>query len=80
MAAGGDAEVRRMVLREVSKRHVDTSLMDVMVMHGVVYMRGTVRGIRGHSFDLKAEMELIRRILRQKQGVRDVVLDVICRM
>jgi hypothetical protein len=72
-------EQRKMVLREISKRHIDTTLMDVHVMHGVVYLRGTVRKIRGHDFDLKAEMELIRRILRQKPEIRDVVLEVIFR-
>ncbi len=74
-----DVETRRMVLREISKRHIDSSRMDVQVFHGVVYLRGTVSGMRGHDIDIKAEMELIRRILRQRPGIRDVVLDVIYR-
>lgn len=74
-----DVETRRMVLREINKRHLDTSLMDVHVMHGVVYIRGTVRGIRGHNVDVKQELEIIRRILRQKPGIRDVVIDAIVR-
>ncbi len=74
-----DVETRRMVLREISKRHVDSSRLDVQVFHGVVYLRGTVSGMRGHDIDIKAEMEVIRRILRQRPGVRDVVLDVIYR-
>ncbi|MDW8106766.1 MAG: BON domain-containing protein [Armatimonadota bacterium] len=74
-----DAELRRMVLRDISKRHVDTSRLDVQVYHGVVYIRGTVSALRGHDIDIKAEMELIRRILRQRPGVRDVVIDVIYR-
>ncbi len=74
-----DVETRRMVLREISKRHIDSSRLDVQVFHGVVYLRGTVSGMRGHDVDIKAEMELIRRILRQRPGVRDVVLDVIYR-
>ncbi|MCS6919878.1 MAG: BON domain-containing protein [Fimbriimonadales bacterium] len=74
-----DVETRRMVLREISKRHVDSSRLDVQVFHGVVYLRGTVSGMRGHNVDIKAEMEVIRRILRQRPGIRDVVLDVIYR-
>ncbi len=74
-----DAETRRMVLREISKRHVDVSRLDVQVYHGVVYLRGTVSALRGHNIDIKAEMELIRRILRQRPGIRDVVIDVIYR-
>jgi len=46
-----DIEVRRMVLREISKRHLDTSRLDVQVFHGVVYLRGTVSGVRGHNVD-----------------------------
>lgn len=74
-----DAETRRMVLREISKRHIDVSRLDVQVYHGVVYLRGTVSALRGHDIDIKAEMELIRRILRQRPGIRDVVIDVIYR-
>jgi len=74
-----DVEMRRMVLREINKRHLDTSLMDVHVIHGVVYIRGMVRGIRGHNVDVKQELEIIRRILRQKPGIRDVVVDAIIR-
>jgi hypothetical protein len=40
---------------------------------------GTVSGMRGHDIDIKAEMEIIRRILRQRPGVRDVVVDLIFR-
>ena len=74
-----DIEVRRMVLREISKRHLDTSRLDVQAFHGVVYLLGTVSGVRGHNVDPKAEMEIIRRILRQRPGVRDVVIDLIYR-
>ncbi|MCS7300459.1 MAG: BON domain-containing protein [Fimbriimonadales bacterium] len=77
--ASADAETRRMVLREISKRHLDTSRLDVQVYHGVVYLRGTISGMRGHDIDPKAEVEIIRRILRQRPGIRDVVVDLIYR-
>lgn len=71
-----DIEMRRMALREINKRRVDTTLLDVHAIHGVIYIRGVVRRLRGYDFDLKAEMEIIRRILHQKPGVRDVVIEV----
>ncbi|MCS7272749.1 MAG: BON domain-containing protein [Fimbriimonadales bacterium] len=71
-----DAELRRLVLRDITKRHIDTSRLDVQVYHGVVYLRGVVSALRGHDIDVQAEMEIIRRILRQRPGVRDVVIDV----
>jgi hypothetical protein len=74
-----DVEQRRMVLREINKRRIDTSLMDVHVVHGVVYIRGTIRPLRGHPVDIHQELEIIRRILRQKPGIRDVIIDAIVR-
>jgi hypothetical protein len=35
--------------------------------------------VRGYNVDPKAELEIIRRILRQRPGVRDVVIDLIYR-
>jgi hypothetical protein len=73
-----DAEMTRMVRREISRRYVDTSSMDVRVMHGIVYLRGWVDQLRGHNVhvDLQEEMELIHRILIQKPGIRDVIIEV----
>jgi len=68
-----------MVQRELVKRCIDTSLLDVRVTHGVVYLRGTVRKMRGHDIDLEREMAIICTILRQKPGIRDVVSDVVIR-
>jgi hypothetical protein len=74
-----DAEMTRMVRREISRRYIDSSSLDVRVMHGVVYLRGWVDNLRGlhhQKVDLKEEMELIHRILTQKPGIRDVVVEV----
>lgn len=75
--AVGDAECTRMVQRELSRRYVDTSLMDIRVIHGVVYMRGIMRRLRTHpNVDLERESEIIRKILRQKPGIRGVIWEV----
>lgn len=71
-----DLEVSRLVRKELARRPIDTQLVNVQIYHGVVYLRGTVRAMRGHAMDLRQEMELISRILKQKPGIRDVVLDL----
>jgi hypothetical protein len=44
--------------------------------HGVLYIKGQVTRMKGADIkDLKLEMEHIARILRQKQEIRDVVVD-----
>ena len=48
-------------------------------MHGVLYIRGTVGKVAGSPIqDLAIELEHIRHIMRQKPGIRDVVLDCKC--
>ncbi|MCL6518951.1 MAG: hypothetical protein K6T99_03910 [Armatimonadetes bacterium] len=71
-----DVQMTRLVQREIGRRYIDSRQLDVRVIHGVVYIRGIVRKIRGHDVSLEAEMEIIRRILRSKPGIRDVIMDV----
>ena len=72
----GDAETTRMIKREISRRFINAAGLDVKSMHGVVYLRGYIEGLRGHDIDLKHELEVIHRILRTKPGIRDVIIDV----
>lgn len=71
-----DAEMTRMVRREISRRYVDSSNVDVKVMHGVCYLRGYIKVLRGHESDLNEEHEIILRILRQRPGIRDVISEL----
>jgi hypothetical protein len=72
-----DAYQTRMVQHELSRRSVDFSLVDVRVIHGVCYLRGTMMRLRSHpEVDLDQEAEVIRKILRQRVGIRDVVWEV----
>lgn len=49
-------------------------------MHGTLYVRGTVKAYRGSNvIDVKSEMELIARVLRQKPDIRDVILECMYR-
>lgn len=75
--AVGDAEQTRMVQRELNRRYVDSTQVDVRVIHGVVYMRGIMRRLRTHpEVDLERESDVIRKILRQKPGIREIIWEV----
>lgn len=71
-----DANMTRLVQREITRRYIDTTRLDIKAMHGIVYLRGSVGKIRGHDVDLKHELEVISRILRGKAGIREVIIDV----
>ena len=74
-----DATMTRLVRREVSRRYIDATRLDIKAMHGVVYLRGSIARLRGHDVDLKKELEVIHRVLRGKSGIRDVIIDVTIR-
>ena len=69
-----DSAMTREVLRDITKRPLDVSNLDVHVMHGVVYLRGRIEKLRGYheDLDLDSEINMILRLLRQKPGIRDV--------
>lgn len=73
-----DSAMTREVLRDISKRPLDISQMQVHVTHGVVHLAGRVERLRGYhnDIDLHEEMNLIVRILKQKPGIRDVCCEV----
>jgi hypothetical protein len=73
-----DAAMTREVLRDLGKRPVDISNLDVHVQHGVIYLRGRMETVRGYWDDvnLQEELNIILKLLRQKMGVRDVVCEV----
>lgn len=69
-----DAEITRMVQREIGRRNVDASRIDIRVIHGMVYVRGTLRRLRTHpEVNLEQEAEILRKTLRLRPGIRGVV-------
>ena len=74
-----DMEGAKSVRKELARRPIDTSLAMITVTHGVVRIGGQIRAMRGHEMDLRSEMELIAKVLKQRQGIRDVVLECILR-
>jgi hypothetical protein len=72
-----DASLTRSIMRDISKHQVDTSQLMVNVTHGVVYLRGKIKAIRGYeNIDLDQEMHLIAKVLKQRSGIREVIADV----
>jgi hypothetical protein len=73
-----DATMTREAVREIAKHPVDTSGLEVHVMHGVAYLRGRVEKIRGYheDLDLHDQVTMIIKILRQKPGIREVICEV----
>ena len=72
----GDVRATKAARAELAKRAIDTTMADLRCLHGVLYIRGTVRPYRGANItDIKSEMEIIARVLRQKADIRDVILE-----
>jgi len=72
-----DLAMTRRVQREFARRQtIDGSLINVRAIHGVVYVTGRVRSMRGGNVDLKHEMGIIALSIRKIAGVRDVVLEL----
>lgn len=74
-----DLEGGRAVRKELARRPIDMTHAQIYISHGVVRISGQVRAMRGHEMDLRAEMEMIAKVLRQKPGIRDVILECIMR-
>ena len=72
-----DTSAIRSIRHELFRRYVDTTDVDVRVFHGVCYMRGSMRKLRLHpDVDLEHEAEILRRIIRQKPGIRELIWEV----
>jgi hypothetical protein len=75
-----DKALRHSVEREISKLagSIDTTLMSIMVVNGVVYIGGRIkpwRGTAGRNVDVKKQVLLIQESLSTMRGVTQVVLD-----
>ncbi len=79
MADPNDIQAAKLARREFTKRQIDLTLADIHVSHGLVTIRGVVRALRGGPPDVRAEVELVARLLRAKPEIRDVVVDCIYR-
>ena len=76
MATLEDVRTRKKVRGEFNKRMIDITGMDLQVLHGVAYIRGVLKPIKGGPQDLRKEVELIAKIVRNSGLVKDVVIDL----
>lgn len=75
MASPEDVSATKLARSEFSKRQLDTTALDLRVTHGVCYIRGVVKAVKGGPPDVRAEVDLISKVLRQRPGIRDVIID-----
>ena len=70
-----DIEMVRYVRREMARRCLDTGQVTVSAMRGVIHLNGTVKPLRGHENEFEEEIHALHRVLKQRAGVRDVVME-----
>jgi hypothetical protein len=77
MADPSDVAANKLVRKEFGRSGLDITYADIRVMHGTCYIRGSISLSKaGEAVEPKAEMERIVRIIRQRPGIKDVVVDV----
>jgi hypothetical protein len=74
-----DALLKRRVRSEFIKRELNTTQLEIDVIHGVAYISGELRGSRSRRVpDWKRELALIESILVQISGIRGIDNRVKC--
>ncbi len=68
-------ETGRVVRREFSRHTVDTSDVQISTNHGVVTLHGRVRPMRGHESGFEENVTAMLKVLRQRAGIRDVIVE-----
>ncbi len=69
----GDAVLTRKVKSEIIRREVDTSRLEVTVIHGVAYLGGELKETRYNKIpDPKKEMEIIENTIEGINGIRGI--------
>ncbi len=69
----GDAILTRRVRSEFIRRELDTSRLEVRVIHGVAYLGGELGGTRANKVaDPKKEMEILENIIHAITGIRGI--------
>ncbi len=70
-----DVEMVRAIRRELARYPIDTSETIVSCNHGVIHLNGRVRPVRGHEDEFNTEVHTIQKVLRQRQGIREVIVE-----
>ena len=75
MAKTADVRARKKIRSRFIKRKIDITGMNLQVMHGVAYIRGVIKPIKGGPTDLQKEMEIISALIQRDGIVKAVVVD-----
>jgi hypothetical protein len=68
----------RAARREMSRHTLDCGEVQVSASHGVIYLHGKIRPLRGHEDNFEESVNALLKALRQRMGVRDVITDWTC--
>jgi hypothetical protein len=72
-----DTEVVRNLRRELGRRAIDTTRMDIAVNNGRVSITGTVTHIRMHpEANLEDELELFRKAFQRDKLIKELSIQV----
>ena len=72
-----DAEIMRNIRRELAKRPMDVTRLDLQVVHGRVMMGGIVSRLRDHpNADIQSELDMLIKILSRDRLIKDVTSGV----
>jgi hypothetical protein len=74
MATVEDIRNRKRIRSEFTKRMLDVTAMDLQVLHGVVYIRGVIKGLKGGG-DAKSEVLSIASAIKNQGLAKDVIID-----
>jgi hypothetical protein len=78
MATVEDIRNRKRIRAEFTKRPLDITGMDLQVLHGVVYLRGVIKGLKGGA-GVRTELEHVVTAIRQLNLARDVIVQATIR-
>ncbi len=69
----GDGMLTRKVRSEFIRRELDTSQLEVRVIHGVAYLSGELKYTRARRiWDWKKEMAIIEDLINKIYGIRGI--------
>jgi len=73
MSRPDDAALTRKVKSEIIRRELDSTKLEVKVIHGIVYLAGELKATRHARIpDWKKEMEIIEMIILRIIGIRGI--------
>lgn len=79
MADPHDVEATKALRREFNKRPIDISQADLRVSHGVAYVRGVIKKMKGAEQPVSEMLDQVSKALRSRPEIRDVVIDAVIR-